>query len=129
MVEKCNVQVAGDLRDRCQHDDDLYRDKVQVFHWDQFTCPDADSEDDTTTSTAEQACNLKDCMDQVKPLLDSDAVITCNKNNNSDSNDLEEDLDLDWDDFTSSEDMREQALLTLHDVFLPIVREILTDPQ
>jgi hypothetical protein len=92
-----------------------------VLQLEQFTCPGGDSDDSNTTG---QACNLKDYMEQVKPLHQPKQRGTMKvprtrmiwkKTLNGD------------DYYTSTEDMREQALLKLHDAFLPIARQILTD--
>jgi hypothetical protein len=153
-VEKCEVRVAGDLRELAKQDDDrntktrtsTSSDMVQVFHFDQFTCPcrdnenESDSEDGTCTCTC-TSCNLMDYMEQIKPLLESDTRSCCfsDMDSTEDSNEIQEDLA--WDDCSigyatsctptsiSREDMREQVLLRLHDVFLPIVRQIIVTDQ
>ena len=125
-VEECAVCVAGDLGERVKKTSgtDRYSDKVQVFHFEQFMCPCSDSIDTDATKEEQGSFNLKRYMDHIKPLLDAETNYSDTQSHDDDhDNDDDEDT---WDELcTSSEDIREQTLLKLHEIFLPIVTQIL----
>jgi len=123
-----------------------YRDKVQVFDFHDFSVTvsrgefsdhdddDNNNDDDASPPSHVATVSLRQVMEHLKPKIEADnnaddsALLKDEENDNKyyqNNNCGADDDDDDWG--TEEEDEQESALLRLHDVFLPIVRQILRD--
>ena len=168
VVQDCPVRVSGSLSEILQlekeveqqqqqqqsKDDSMsttvfprYRDKIQVFDFDQFSVSlpkelvfstDQNNEDcdDCNKSQPSNTCtvSLRQVMEQLKPKIEIDKYHDPCDTIRDDDDDNDEnkskvngfyDDDDDWGE--DIEDEHEVAMLHLHDMFLPIVQEIIRD--
>ncbi|CAB9519507.1 expressed unknown protein [Seminavis robusta] len=122
-VEECPVYVVGNLRDLGTQNKDVH-EKVQVFDFEDFSMTDHETGNEIS---------LREHMEQVKPRLeatdDDDQKDCCDDPDGTATTSPQQDDDDDDDnwDYVSSEDIREETLRGLHDVFLPIVRQVLVE--
>ena len=125
-VEDCPVYVDGTLG----HNDNKhcrYRDKVQVFRFDQFTTTSVEQskkkkkEEEGNENACCKTISLKEWMDQVKGEIEADE--------DDEDDETNESQEEEHDDDNTFLSRRERVLADLHDRFIPIVREILACHQ